>query len=412
MKNLIRFSIITLFFAFSAWIQAQTVGSSQLEDRWLNGAPGYERAVQLQRELKVPMVVYFYTDWCPYCRSLDSQYFPAAQVRNYLQGVVKVRINPEHGRQERQLATQFGVTGYPSIFVLRNLSSLALKVHPFRQGAPNLTPAQFAQAMRDPGRWSRGAIQMSAVRVEITPITPKVNTPRLQPVSTTATPASTSNDTLQPTLSFVLDRYVVALGGRDAVAKLTSRVTKARIDVTGVSFGGRLETYAKAPNMALTVMKAETIGVFKRGFDGRTSWVLSDQKGFKNPTPLELAALAAEADFYREIKLKELYSRISLVGTGTVGTREAYIVEATPRIGAVEKLYFDVQTGLLTRRDAMGSGSRGVARAEFYFSDWREVDGVKIPFKTTELTPSGTYIFTLEEVKHNVPLDEGIFRQP
>jgi hypothetical protein len=100
------------------------------------------------------------------------------------------------------------------------------------------------------------------------------------------------------------------------------------------------------------------------------------------------------------------------VGTGTVGTRAAHIVEATPRIGAVEKLYFDVETGLLLRRDAMSASSRGVARSELYFSDWREVDGVKIPFKTTELTAGATYIYTLEEVKHNVPLDEGIFRQP
>ncbi|HEX6730674.1 MAG TPA: hypothetical protein VF074_11705, partial [Pyrinomonadaceae bacterium] len=169
---------------------------------------------------------------------------------------------------------------------------------------------------------------------------------------------------------------------------------------------------AKAPNMFVTVMNTESTGILKRGFDGRTSWMISNQKGFHNPSPMELATLAAEADFYREIKLKELYSRISLVGTGPVGTREAYIVEATPRIGAAEKLYFDVETGLLMRRDAMSAGSRGLVRAEFYFSDWRLVDGVRIPFKTTELTPSATYIFTLEEVKHNVALDEGIFRQP
>jgi hypothetical protein len=164
--------------------------------------------------------------------------------------------------------------------------------------------------------------------------------------------------------------------------------------------------------MLVTVMNTKSTGTIKRGFDGRTSWMISNQKGFQNPSPMELAALAGEADFYREIKLKELYSRFTLVGTGTVGTSEAHIVEATPRIGAPEKLYFDVETGLLIRRDAMGAGSSGVVRAEFYFSDWREVDGVKIPFKTTELTPNATYIFTVEEVKHNVPLDEGIFRQP
>jgi thiol-disulfide isomerase/thioredoxin len=412
MKN---FTPILLFLIFTVIaVIPDTSGAAfsqvgQVEDRWLNGAQGYERAVQLQRELNVPLVVYFYTDWCPFCRSLESQYLPAAPVQSYLKGALKVRINAE-GSAEKNLATQFGITGYPSFFVIRNSSSLPMRVHPFRRGAPNLSPAEFARACREPGLWSIGPLQMSPVSVNITPIAPKA-TPQMQIVSATVT-GPVSNAAVSSTLNSILDRYVAALGGRDAVAKLKSRVTRARIDVAGLNSGGRLETFAKAPNMLVTVMNMKSTGTVKRGFDGRTSWVISNQKGFQNPSPMELAALAAEAEFYREIKLKELYSRVTLVGAGTVGTREAHIVEATPRIGAVEKLYFDVETGLLLRRDAMAAGSGGVGRAEFYFSDWREVDGVKIPFKTTELTPNATYIFTVEEVKHNVPLDEGIFRQP
>jgi thiol-disulfide isomerase/thioredoxin len=410
MKNFIRLLLVLTFFVPYTLVQSQTARSTGFQDRWLDGVSGYERAVQMQRELNVPLVIYFYTDWCPFCRSLESQYLPAAPVQNYLKGVVKVRINADQGSAEKDLATQFGVNGYPSFLIVRNPSSLPIRVHPFRRGAPNLTAAEFARACREPGLWSIGPLQMSPVSVSITPITPKV-APQVQMVSATI-PASISNASLPPTLNSILDRYVSALGGRDAVVKLKSRVTRARIDIAGVNPGGRLETFAKAPNMLVTVMNTKSTGTIKRGFDGRTSWMISNQKGFQNPSPMELAALAGEADFYREIKLKELYSRFTLVGTGTVGTSEAHIVEAKPRIGAPEKLYFDVETGLLIRRDAMGAGSSGVVRAEFYFSDWREVDGVKIPFKTTELTPNATYIFTVEEVKHNVPLDEGIFRQP
>jgi hypothetical protein len=51
-------------------------------------------------------------------------------------------------------------------------------------------------------------------------------------------------------------------------------------------------------------------------------------------------------------------------------------------------------------------------RAEIYLSDWRTIDGVKIPFKTTQTMPNQTFVFTLEEVKHNVPVDETIFEKP
>ncbi len=120
---------------------------TQPNERWLNGSAGYARAVELQQELNVPLVVYFYADWCPYCRTLDSQYLSAAPVQDYLRGVVKVRINPEHGPAERALAKHYAVSGYPSFFVMRNSAARPVNVSPFRR-VSNLTPTQFADACR------------------------------------------------------------------------------------------------------------------------------------------------------------------------------------------------------------------------------------------------------------------------
>src|SRR5215203_3073508 len=68
--------------------------------KWLKGATGYARAVELQRELNVSLIVYFYTDWCPYCRTLDDQYLSDPSVHRALQRSVVVRINPEYGKEE------------------------------------------------------------------------------------------------------------------------------------------------------------------------------------------------------------------------------------------------------------------------------------------------------------------------
>src|SRR5688500_10512268 len=100
MKKLARFAlIIALLLACIPTARssaAPTLPNASWEG-WLNGAAGYARAVELQQQLNVPLVVYFYADWCPYCRTLDSQYLPSAPVQDYLRGVVKVRINPEQG---------------------------------------------------------------------------------------------------------------------------------------------------------------------------------------------------------------------------------------------------------------------------------------------------------------------------
>ena len=125
---------------------AATVSNPRWE-RWLYGAAGHTRAIELQKELKVPLVVYFYTDWCPYCRALDKDYLPTAPVQDYLRGVVKVRINPEQGQAERALAKRYGVNGYPSFFIARESAVPPVNVHPFRR-AGKLTPEQFANACR------------------------------------------------------------------------------------------------------------------------------------------------------------------------------------------------------------------------------------------------------------------------
>jgi thiol-disulfide isomerase/thioredoxin len=129
-------------------------------ERWLYGAAGHTRAIELQKELNVPLVVYFYTDWCPYCRALDNDYLPTAPVQDYLRGVVKVRINPEQGQAERALAQRYGVQGFPSFFVARESAVSPVNVQPFRR-AGKLTPAQFANACRAvaPGSRKVAAVQ-------------------------------------------------------------------------------------------------------------------------------------------------------------------------------------------------------------------------------------------------------------
>jgi len=389
------------------------------DDTWLRDAPGYARALELQQELNIPLVVYFYADWCPYCRTLDQQYLPAAEMQEYLGRVVKVRINPEHGRAEREISNRYGVKGYPSFFVIRRSSSQPIMVHPFRQGGKNLTPSEFARECRNvapvSARASAGTKSKSTVR-SIEASTKQERGGGLQIVTVKPTAASNSPnfipaDTL-PTLDAVLEKYVQATGGKSAQLRLTSRVIRGRVDVPGVSNGGRLEIYAKAPNKSLTVMKIDTLGIIRQGFDGRVGWEQSGQRGVRPSTGEGLAALARDAEFYGSLKLREMYARIKLLGKVKEGFHEAYLVEAWPRVGSSEKFYFDAETGLLVRHDVSRLSSNGAVRAELYLNDWREVDGVKIPFRLTETMPGVTFVFTLEEVRHNVPVEESIFKQP
>lgn len=413
-----KLPIVIISFLVFVTFPLLTAVAATPEDRWLYGSAGYGRALELQRELNVPLVVYFYTDWCPYCHALDSDYLPTAPVRQYLRGVVKVRINPEHGPAERELAKRYGVRGYPSFFILRNLTSQPMNVHPFRRGGKNLTPAEFADACQQAESFSKQVRANNAGRPQL----PRTNTPgrvangptrqKLKAQIVEAPPASPTFITSGPlpTLDSVLAKHVAAIGGRDAQRRITSRVSRARVDVPGVSFGGKLDVYTKAPNKSLTVLNVEPMGLVKEGFAGRTGWSLGgDSLDVENRLD---SAVVADADFYWATKFSELYTRLKLAGKVKEGFREVYLVEGLRKGGAAENLYFDVETGLLVRRDVTLRTGKGPVRAEFYFGDWRERDGVKLPFKVTQVLPKMKFVITFEDIKHNVPVDDALFRRP
>jgi thiol:disulfide interchange protein len=115
----------------------RTTASAQYP-KWLHGATGYARAVELQRELNVSLVVYFYTDWCSYCRTLDEQYLSDPSVHRALQRTIVVRINPEYGVEERQIAEGYGVTGYPAFLIMDHESARPRNVQPFRKSGTHL----------------------------------------------------------------------------------------------------------------------------------------------------------------------------------------------------------------------------------------------------------------------------------
>ena len=213
-----------------------------------------------------------------------------------------------------------------------------------------------------------------------------------------------------PSVDELLERYVQAVGGRQAIEKVTSRVWKgSRVGADGVLVPE--DVYAKAPNKLLTVTSYPNL-VFRTGFNGAQGWARSTQGG-RDLDDEMLAQLRREAEFYKELKLKELYTQMSVLGKATVGEREAYVVEATPSGGgSPEKLYFDVQTGLLLRKYTESKTVIGQFPTQTDYEDYREVDGAKLPFSIRWAIPGRAWGRKIDEVKQNIQLDDAQFDLP
>lgn len=101
-----------------ALLAAADVGAAGWEDiDWLDGAAGYAEAVERAEQSGDPVLVYFYTDWCPYCRQFNNSLLGEAAVQAELDSMLAVRVDAEGGPDERSLAAHYRVRGYPALYV-------------------------------------------------------------------------------------------------------------------------------------------------------------------------------------------------------------------------------------------------------------------------------------------------------
>ena len=226
-----------------------------------------------------------------------------------------------------------------------------------------------------------------------------------------ATTTTSSSSTPAPTVNQILEKFVQAQGGKEALGRPSTRVLKGRYE-TSLGPAGTIEIYTKAPNKILTIINIQPLGVVRDGFDGVTAWRQDPSNKISEKTGSELALAKLEADFYRSAKLGQLYPSLRLVGVEKVGERDAYLLEAALVEGSPEKLYFEVQTGLLVKRVSERDSSLGKMLYETLFEDYREVDGIKIPFLVRRSSPAASVTFKYEEVKCNLPIADEIFNKP
>jgi hypothetical protein len=88
------------------------------------------------------------------------------------------------------------------------------------------------------------------------------------------------------------------------------------------------------------------------------------------------------------------------------------VVQGTGPRGLIVTLYFDRQTGLLLRELPYGSSPIGRVPSPIDLADYRDVNGIKLPFRITYAWLGGRDSIVLKEIATNVPVDEAKFGKP
>jgi CubicO group peptidase (beta-lactamase class C family) len=215
----------------------------------------------------------------------------------------------------------------------------------------------------------------------------------------------------------VMQKTVEALGGESAMRKITSRITKMSVDFENQGLKGTGITYEKAPNLATndTVINSfgKTIGTVHSYFDGtnggsETSFLPSSTLTGKS---LENAKL--NNDFYEFLNWKNGLKKFEITGTEKVGDEDCYVVLLEPEKASEIKYWISTKTFLPLKQLTLevDSTSQQTTPSVATFSDYRAVDGVKMPFKVVVADQGmGNIVFITTEVKQNVKIDNGLFK--
>jgi hypothetical protein len=215
-----------------------------------------------------------------------------------------------------------------------------------------------------------------------------------------------------PTVDQILEKFVEASGGKPANEKLGSRISEGSFEIPEMGVYGSLTIYDKAPNKRALLVEIPGFGTFKQGVDGEVAWEDNPMSGITVRSGAALAAAKRDAAFHREQNLRDHFKQIEVKGRQQIGEQEVYALEMTPEEGDPETWYFDVATGLLARVDAVRDGPQGSAQIQTSFKDYRETDGIKMPFRVDQVMPGMTFVTKLLDVRHNEEIDDALFAKP
>ncbi|UCE40366.1 MAG: hypothetical protein JSV17_13010 [Candidatus Aminicenantes bacterium] len=203
------------------------------------------------------------------------------------------------------------------------------------------------------------------------------------------------------TLEQILERYVEAIGGKEAVEKLTTRVCKGQFIDDRPYAGPKqvipFETFSKIPDKSLFIMKHPD-NTERDGFDGKIRW-RQDNNGLVRRENQERSQMDFFLDPQNALRIQEYFPGMEVMGKVKLRGHSVYVVENN-RKSPHYTLYFDVETGQL------------IQIGYYELHEYQDVDGIKFPFRLELSRKGGSNTYVFEDVRHNVTIEDERFIMP
>jgi photosynthetic reaction center cytochrome c subunit len=229
------------------------------------------------------------------------------------------------------------------------------------------------------------------------------------PVANAAAPTGSESGTVAaalPIASQLLENYINALGGASAISAIRSRV-----QIGVATFAGKpapVEVFTEYPNKQAFVRHLLE-GDSSTVFDGRSAWLRRSGGAVRDLAGSAVDDARMDADLQLPLHLQQLFPDLRVEYPERIGGHEVYAIrDGRP----VAKFYFDEQSGLLARFVRYAASAFGDNPTQTDYSDYRDVNAVKVPFHLILSEPQAVTVVQFSRVEQNRPIDEATFTRP
>jgi len=218
----------------------------------------------------------------------------------------------------------------------------------------------------------------------------------------------------QPSVEETVRGYYQAVGGLERIRSVMSR--KMTGHVTGTEGTAATVTLLLKRPMKMRSEFAMEGMTNVQAFDGEEAWILAPMMGQTDPVPLpaDIAeAVRGEADFDGPlVDYEQKGHHIRLLGAGEVDSIETLRLEITLRNGEVTVYHLSAGSLLPIKTESDRTVQGMPMHVETLLGDYREVDGLMIPFSIRILQGGETQTLTIDAIEHNIEIDDALFRMP
>ena len=217
----------------------------------------------------------------------------------------------------------------------------------------------------------------------------------------------------------LLTKIIAAYGGEENLRKHKSSVMMVDIDFENQGVQGKGSISARAPNLAASDMTftalGRKIGSIVSYFDGSAGGEVMSFAPEETYSGKRLEDIKAGSDFYDVLSWKANYKTLTVKRMGKVAGEDVYILEKRSEKGTPVLDYISTKSFLLLRRDSVvASETSGLELPQTQsFSDYRNVEGVMVPFKSVSSNiANGDIVMRITDVKFDVDIPDAVFKKP